>query len=63
LLRGSLFYSSSFDGTTDRAYNISAPGTAYVGSTASEMAHLFFNTLGNLALLIPVAILPNPALA
>jgi hypothetical protein len=34
-------------GTEDRGYNISAPGTLYAGSTASEMAHLFYNTLGD----------------
>lgn len=38
-----------FDGTSDEGYNVSAPGTTYAGSTGSEMAHLFYNTLGNLA--------------
>jgi len=38
-----------YDGTTDIGYNISAPGTLYAGSTASEMAYLYYNTLGNLA--------------
>ena len=46
-------YSSSgvtgYDGQLDYGYNISAPGTFYAGSTASEMAHLHFNTLGNVA--------------
>ena len=37
----------SYIGTEDRGYNVSAPGTAYAGSTASEMAHLFYNTLGD----------------
>jgi hypothetical protein len=37
------------DGSTDRGFNISAPGTAYAGSTASELPHLYYNTLGNLA--------------
>ncbi len=36
-------------GTEDRGHNISAPGTLYAGSTASELAHLFYNTLGNKA--------------
>lgn len=36
-------------GTEDYGYNVSAPGTLYAGSTASELAHLFFNTLGNIA--------------
>lgn len=39
----------SYIGTEDRGFNISAPGTLYVGSTASELAHLFYNTLGNKA--------------
>lgn len=39
----------SYIGTEDRGYNVSAPGTLYAGSTASEMAHLFYNTLGNKA--------------
>jgi hypothetical protein len=39
----------SFNGTTDRGHNISAPGTLYAGSTASEMAHMYYNTLGNLS--------------
>ena len=38
----------SLEGTSDVGYNISAPGTLYAGSIASEMAHLFYNTLGNL---------------
>ena len=42
-------YPTTYDGTTDRAYNISAPGTLHAGSTASEMAHLYYNTLGNLS--------------
>ncbi len=42
-------YDFLIDGTSDRGYNVSAPGTLYAGSTASEMAHLFFTTLGNSA--------------
>jgi len=34
-------------GTEDSGHNVSAPGTEFSGSTASEMAHLFYNTLGN----------------
>jgi hypothetical protein len=37
------------DGSKDRGYNVSAPGTAFAGSTASELAHLYYNTLGNVA--------------
>lgn len=39
----------AYDGSEDRGYNVSAPGTLYAGSTASEMAHLFYNTLGDRA--------------
>lgn len=48
-LNGTSFtYGISYDGTTDGGgYNISAPGTTYDGSTASDMAHLFATTLGN----------------
>lgn len=35
------------DGSRDVGINISAPGTIYAGSTAHELAHLFFDTLGN----------------
>lgn len=37
----------SFDGSTDGGYNISAPGSAFAGTTASEMAYLYYNSLGN----------------
>lgn len=37
----------SWIGTKDRGRNISAPGTLYAGSTASEMAYMFYITLGN----------------
>ena len=40
-------YDHSFDGSTDRGYNISALGSAYPGSTGSEMANLFYYTFGN----------------
>lgn len=40
-------YSGSLNGSTDNGHNISAPGSVFAGSTASEMAHLFFNTLNN----------------
>jgi hypothetical protein len=45
---------SSFIGTEDRGYNISAPSTLYAGSHASEMAYLFYNTLGNKGLCDPL---------
>ena len=42
-------YNFAYDGSSDRGYNVSAPGTVYQGSTASEMAYTYFNTLGNKA--------------
>lgn len=36
------------DGSSDRGYNVGAPGTAFAGSTASELAHLYYTTLGNI---------------
>jgi hypothetical protein len=43
----SFVYSLANNGSTDYGYNISAPGSAYPGSTGSEMAHLYYNTLSN----------------
>ena len=43
-----IYAEPSSDGSTDWGYNISAPGTVYEGSKASEMAHLYYTTLGNL---------------
>jgi hypothetical protein len=40
-------YLLSSNGSTDEGYNVSAPGSVFAGSKASEMAHLFYNTLGN----------------
>ena len=47
-VNGSTFqeFGSSFDGSTDVGWNISAPGSAYPGSTASEMAYMYYNDLG-----------------
>jgi hypothetical protein len=42
------------NGTSDVGTNVSAPGTAYAGSLGSEMAHLFYNTLGNLSFCDPL---------
>jgi hypothetical protein len=39
--------SVSYIGSEDSGYNVSAPGTLYAGSTASELAYLFYNTLGD----------------
>ena len=38
---------TTYDGVSDNGYNVGAPGSVYAGSTASEMAHLFFTSLGN----------------
>lgn len=46
-------YPPIHDGSHDRGYNISEAGTLYAGSTAHEMAHLFYDTLGNDALCAP----------
>lgn len=43
-------YLVATDGSTDIGYRVSLPGTAFAGSTAHEMAHLFYNTLGNPAI-------------
>lgn len=40
-------WSISFTGNTDYGWNISAPGSAYPGSTGSEMAYMYYNNLGN----------------
>ena len=49
-INGSAFNTSiTNDGSTDRGKNISRPGTTNGGSTGSEMAHLFYNTLGNVS--------------
>lgn len=37
----------TFDGSTDIGFNISAAASPYPGSTASELAHLFYNSLAN----------------
>jgi hypothetical protein len=37
----------STDGDQDDSYNVSAPGTKYAGSTASELPYMYFNNLGN----------------
>jgi len=42
-------YSHAHDGSTDIGCNISAPDSTYPGSTASEMAYMYYNNLGNLS--------------
>ncbi len=46
-------YSVTVNGSTDISYNISNTGTAYAGSTGSEMAYMFYNNLGNPAYYTP----------
>lgn len=59
-VNGSSFnYSLSYNGSTDRGYNQSEQGTAYAGSTGSEMAHLFYNTLDNKGYCTPSSIYPS----
>lgn len=41
-------YSRAYDGSSDEGYNISALDSAYPESTASEMAYMYYNNLGNL---------------
>jgi hypothetical protein len=41
--------STSSNGSKDFGYNISAPGSAYPGSTGSELAYMYYNNLGNKA--------------
>jgi hypothetical protein len=35
------------NGSTDKGYNICAPGSVYAGSTASQLSYLFYTELGN----------------
>lgn len=46
-------YNQSLNGSTDRAYNVSAPGSVFAGGKGSEIAYLFYNTLGNKSLCKP----------
>ena len=39
----------SLYGASDYGYRLSAPGTAYAGSKANELAYLYYNSLGNQA--------------
>ena len=41
-------YNESYDGSTDKGYNISAPGSVYPNSTASEMAYMYYVNLENM---------------
>lgn len=50
----------SYDGSTDIGYNISAPGTLYAGSQGSEMARMFYNTLGSTSIYDTSGNYPQP---
>ncbi len=52
-------YLPAYNGSTDVGFNVSEQGTAYAGSTASEMAHLFYNTLGNMSPCATTSIYPT----
>jgi hypothetical protein len=41
-------FAYSVAGDTDIGYNIGAPGSAYAGSTANELAYMFYQNLGNI---------------
>jgi hypothetical protein len=54
-VNGSTFnYSISMNGSTDRGYNLSEQDTPYAGSTASELAYMFYNNLNKMSLCNPV---------
>ncbi|MBL8223759.1 MAG: DUF1566 domain-containing protein [Chromatiales bacterium] len=48
-------YQRSYDGSTDVGYGLGAPGSVFAGTTASELAHLNYTTLGNLAFCGPAS--------
>lgn len=50
----------SYDGSTDLSHNVSAPGSAYPGSTGSELAYMFYNSLGNKSIVAPDETFPQP---
>jgi hypothetical protein len=49
-------FNSAADGSTDVGYNISASGTTYAGSTASELAYMFYVNLGNPGFYTPAGV-------
>lgn len=49
-VNGSYFrFATSIGGETDDSYNISAPGSAFEGTTASHLAYMYYQNLGNVA--------------
>ncbi len=58
---GSAFdYNNSSDGSTDIGSNISAPGSHYPSVMGSELAHMFYITLGNRAYIDTSGESPQP---
>lgn len=53
-------YNVAYDGSTDRGYNMSAPGTVHAGSKGSELAYMYYNTLGNMGYVDTVGNYPQP---
>lgn len=51
--------STSYNGSTDRGYNISEQGTVFAGGKGSEMAHLFYSTLNNKGYVSPSSVYPS----
>jgi hypothetical protein len=64
-VNGSAFnYNLSYIGATDFGWNLSAPGTVYAGSTASELAYMYYNNLlGNVPYCSPDGTCPQPGWA
>lgn len=57
---GSTFnYNTSYNGSSDYSYNISEQSTVYAGSTGSEMAHLYYNSLANKGFVTPSSLYPS----
>jgi hypothetical protein len=42
-----VYFPFAYDGSVDIGWNISAPGSANPGTLVSEMAYLYYNSLGN----------------
>jgi hypothetical protein len=60
-VNGSNFnYDARYDGSSDVGFNVSEQGTAFAGSTSSEMAHLYYNTLNNKAFCAVVTLCFGP---
>jgi len=56
----SYVYSVAYDGSADFGYNISAPESAYPGSTGSELAYMYYNNLANVGYYDTIGNGPQP---